>query len=209
MTRYRTVLGLNIVSLVAVVVLVLLSKVSGSSAQDLFYHPFFDPSPEVAFLTRTFQLLCTIPVITCALTFAVLSSIRPQHPQNKFIFYAAWVTGGFLINEIYRVHIHLLYLGVPKLLTCSVYALVGLGFGYIFRKQIAKTPYFLLMTGLVLLIIGVFFDAVPVSRESVNTFLEGVPKLFSEINIALYFWYVCYRELRGLGHSKLRLSAEN
>ncbi|MGB3264804.1 MAG: hypothetical protein WBA89_12725, partial [Microcoleus sp.] len=35
-----------------------------------------------------------------------ISSIQPRPLENRFILFSALLTGGFLINEIYRIHIY-------------------------------------------------------------------------------------------------------
>jgi hypothetical protein len=46
-----------------------------------------------------------------------------------------------------------------------------------------------------LLFFAIAVDSLHLGFDAIASLLEGVPKLFSEINIALYFWYVCYREV--------------
>jgi hypothetical protein len=190
-----------------VVVLIVSSKLLGSSASSLFLQPSFHPSPNVALLTRTFQLLCSVPVITCAFTFGLLDRLQPRCPENRFILCSALLTGGFLLNEIYRIHIYLLVTaGVPKLLTIGVYGLVVLAYGFVFKRRIGSTPYLLLLIGVGLLFAGITVDSLHLPGDSIPSLLEGLPKLFSELNIALYFWYVCYRELlRSLSTSPISL----
>ncbi|MFB2923959.1 MULTISPECIES: hypothetical protein [Aerosakkonema] len=196
MTIYRSVLLVNILSLLFVGALVVYAKFFGASVGGLFLPPFTFPEPELALLTRTFQLLCAVPTIVCAFTFALLQRIEPRAKNNLFILVSAFVTGGFLINEIFRIHIYLLrFAGVPKLVTSLVYALVAVAYGVAFRRQIKTTPYFLLLTGMGLLAIGIMFDSLKLHGDGIPGLLEGVPKLFSEINIALYFWFVCFGEI--------------
>ncbi len=50
------------------------------------------------------------------------------------------------------------------------------------------------MVGLGLLISAVSVDLLHLGSSSSSS-LEGIPKLFSGINVALYFWLVCYKEV--------------
>lgn len=196
MTNYRSVLWLNCLFFLLVLLLIVLAKLLGLSAGELFRQPAFSESPNSGLLTYTFQILCSVPCIVCAFTFALLNTIRPRRPENLFILCSALLTGGFLINVIYRIHVHLLVnAGIPKLLTISVYALVLFAYGLTFKKQIRSTPYFPLLISVGLLFFAVSVDSLHLGSKGIPKLLEGIPKLFSEINIALYFWYVCYQEV--------------
>jgi len=65
------------------------------------------------------------------------------------------------------------------------------GFDITFRKPIKSTPYFLLGSGVGLLFFAFFAEALPWKDEAISSLLEGIPKLLSGVNIALYFWFVC------------------
>jgi len=195
MTTYRSVFWLNSVSFLLVVALIVYTKLFGPSVGSLFLPPFAPQYPSVGFLTHTFQLLCAVPAIVCAFSFALLKTIQPRRKENLFILCSALLTGGFLINEIFRIHIILLAAGVPKLMTILVYAIIAGGYGLAFSSQIKSTPYILLLTGMGLLFFAIAVDSLHLGFDAIASLLEGVPKLFSEINIALYFWYVCYREV--------------
>jgi hypothetical protein len=136
-----------------------------------------------------------VPAIVCAFSFALLKTIQPRRKENLFILCSALLTGGFLLNEIFRIHIILLVAGVPKLMTILVYAIIAGGYGLAFSSTIKSTPYILLLTGIGLLFFAIAVDSLHLGFDTIASLLEGVPKLFSEINIALYFWYVCYREV--------------
>ncbi len=202
MKNYRSAFWVNSLSLLVVVALIVYTKVFGASAGILFEPPVTPQDPSTGLLTHTFQLLCTVPPIICTFTFALLRAIQSPKKLNLFILYSALITGGFLINEIFRIHIILLRAGIPKLVTIVVYATVTLGYGLAFRRKLKSTPYILLLSGIGLLFSAIAVDSLRLSGDGFPSLLEGVPKLFSEINIALYFWYVCYGEiLRSLNSS--------
>jgi len=195
MVTYRNVFWLNILCFLLVIALTVYTKLFGSSVGALFFPPFAPSEPDIGLLTHTFQILCAVPPIVCTFTFALLKKIQPRSQQNVFILCSALLTGGFLLNEIFRIHIHLLNAGIPKLITSLVYALIALGYGFAFRKLLKSTPYSLLLTGMGLLFFAIIIDSLKLKGDGLPSLLEGVPKLFSEINIVLYFWYVCYGEL--------------
>lgn len=196
MLRYRSILWLNALCLFIVLALLAYTKFINPSAGALFMPPPSPNSPTEGLLTNVFQLLCTVPPLVCAFSFTLINKINTPNKNHKFIFYSAILTLGFLINEEYRIHILILQLiGIPKLVTIVIYALIGLYYGISFRRAIIKsTPYPLLLVGLGLLIAGVSVDLLHL-RSSASTPLEGLPKLFSGINVALYYWLVCYTEV--------------
>ena len=204
MKTYRAVFWLNSISFLLVLALIVYAKFFGSSVSELFLQPPFSPYIDVAFLTHTFQILCAVPPVVCAFTFALLRKIKPRRSENLFILYSALLTGGFLFNEIYRLHVILGMAGFPKLATISVYAIILLGYGLAFKRRIQATPYLILLLGLGLLAFGILIDSLHLNSGALSSLLEGFPKLFSEINIVLYFWYVCYGEIMRSLNSSLR-----
>ena len=191
MTISRFVVRLNCLSLFLVALLILLTQLSGLKVSDLFFHPYFSPNPNVALLTRTFQILCSVPVIVCTFTYGLAQTIQPRHSENRFILFSALLTGGFLLDQIYRIHIYMVALGIPKLGVSLLYAVFLSSYGWFFRRELELTPYKVLLAGLGLLFFAIGVDSLHLKNKIFSSLLEGVPKLFSEINIAFYYWYVC------------------
>lgn len=197
MQTYRPVFWLNSLSLLGVIALIIYSKLFGPSVSSLFLQPPYHKNFNVALLTHTFQILCAVPPIVCSFSFALLKTIKPQRKKNIFILCSALLTAGFLTNEIYRIHIILAIAGIPKLVTITAYGILLFWYVLSFKKYIQATPYILLLTGISLLFLGITVDSLHLGDETIAILLEGIPKLFSEINIVLYFWYVCYQEVTG------------
>jgi hypothetical protein len=174
-----------------VALLIISTQISGLKVSDLFFNPYFSPNPNVALLTRTFQILCSVPVIVCTFTYKLAQSIQPRTSENRFILFSALLTGGFLLNEIYRIHIYMVAVGIPKLGVSLLYAVVFSSYGWFFRRELQFTPYQILLAGLALLFFAIGVDSLHLKNKIFSSLLEGVPKLFSEINIAFYYWYVC------------------
>ncbi|XZO03225.1 MAG: hypothetical protein ACM65L_05575 [Microcoleus sp.] len=191
MTISRSVVKLNCLSLLLVVGLIIITQYSGLKVSDLFFNPYFSPNPNVALLTRTFQILCAVPVIVCSFTYGLAKSSHPRHFGNQFILFSALLTGGFMLNEIYRIHIYMIGVGIPKLGVCLLYAVVLSSYGWFFQRELKLTPYKILLVGLGLLFLAIGIDTLKLKSQILASLLEGVPKLFSEINIAFYYWYVC------------------
>lgn len=201
MRIYSPIFWLNSLSLLGVIALIIYSKWFGPSVSSLFLQPPSHHNFNVALLTHTFQILCAVPPVVCGFSFALLKTIQPQRKENTFILYSALLTGGFLLNEIYRIHILLAIAGIPKLVTIIVYAICLLWYAFVFKQRIQATPYFILLTGVGLLFLGITVDSLRLGGDTIPILLEGIPKLFSEINIVLYFWYVCYQKIMHSFHA--------
>jgi uncharacterized membrane protein len=195
MSIYKTILWFNSLGLLLIIILILSTKAFEVSAGGLFLPPPAPLYPSAGLLTHTFQLLCCVPPLVCAFSFALLKKIKPGGKNSKFILFSALLTAGFLINEFYRVHIIALQFGVPKLVTVLIYAIVGIAYGLTFRRQLKSTPYFILVVGLSLLFTAIIVDSLRLSGNGTPSLLEGIPKLLSGLNVALYFWFVCYKEV--------------
>ncbi len=195
MTIYRSIFWVNILCLLLVVALIVYAKQFEPSVAGLFLPPPSPQYPTASLLTHTFQLLCCIPPLVCAFSYGLIKKIKPQNPNNKFILFSTLLTAGFLLNEIYRIHIIFIQFGVHKLVTILVYATIALSYGLAFRQRIQSTPYVILLVGISLLFIAITVDSIHLNGNGTPSLLEGIPKLFSGINVALYFWSVCYREV--------------
>ena len=189
MTISRFVVRLNCLSFFLVALLIIFTQLSGLKVSDLFFHPYFSPHPNVALLTRTFQILCSVPVIVCTFTYKLAKTIQPRTSENRFLLFSALLTGGFLLNEIYRIHIYMVGVGISKLGVSLLYAVVLSSYGWFFRRELQCTPYPILLAGLGLLFFAIGVDSLHLKNKIFSTLLEGLPKLFSEIN-AFYYWYV-------------------
>jgi hypothetical protein len=191
MANYRTVFFFNSLTLLLIGLVTACLSLFGSSIKGLFLPPCLATYPGAGFFFLTFQMLFYLAVMVCIFTFGLLKLIQPDRPENRFILYSALFVGCFLFNEVFRTHIHLGRAGFPKVTIVIFYAVLAIAYGLTFRRQIKSTPYPLLLSGVGLLFVAFFAEALPVQNEIVASLLEGVPKLLSGVNIALYFWFLC------------------
>ncbi|MEA5534183.1 hypothetical protein [Crocosphaera sp. XPORK-15E] len=182
--------------------IILYAKYFEPSVDGLFIPPATPPYPTGGLLTHTFQILCSIPPVVCGLTFAILRQIDPQNKNNFFFLGSSIFTSGFLFNEIYRIHIVLLYFDVPKSTTIQVYGIILLTYLFLFWKNLRTTPYGIILFGIFLLFIAVLIDSVSAKLYVKSLLIEGIPKLFFGVNFALYFWLICYQEILAVFHKK-------
>ncbi|MEG4109787.1 hypothetical protein [Microcoleus sp. S13_C5] len=188
---YRKVLFFNDVTFVLVGLVTACLSLFGYSVKGLFLPPCSATYPGAGFFLLAFKMLFYWSVMVCAFTFGLLRIIQPQRQENRFILYSALFAGCFLFNEVFRTHVHLRRAGFPKVTIVIFYAWVAIAYGLAFRRLISSTPYALLLNGVGLLFVAFFAEALPLKNEIVSSLLEGIPKLLSGINIALYFWFLC------------------
>lgn len=191
----KIIFGFNSFCLLLIIAFIFYNKIFDVSVGGLFLPP---PTPAyfgAGFFTLGFQLLCSIPPIICAFSFTLLKTIKPHNRTNQFLLCSAILTAGYLVNEIYRLHIFLLQFGIPKLVTIFCYTIIASLYGFAFRQQIKSTPYIILIASLVLLFIAITVDSLHFAGDGTPSLLEGIPKFLSGLNFALYFWFVCYREV--------------
>jgi hypothetical protein len=148
-------------------------------------------------LTYAFQLLCAIPPLVCLFTFGVIQQINPNL-NNNYILVSGLFTGGFWLNEIYRIHIFLIQFHISKISTIFIYGTIVILYFVYFWRKIAITPYQILFAGMGLLFLAIAIDSLHLNKTTINTLLEGIPKLLSGLNIAYYYWYICKKELLSL-----------
>lgn len=193
---YSTSLWLNGLFLLTMIALVVYTKATGLSAKALFLHPEIYSHVTIASLTHLFQFLCTIPPIVCLFTYNLLRINQLQTPAFRhFLLASAGVTGGFWLNEIYRIHIYLSRLGIGKPIVILFYAIILAAYVIGYRQQLRSTPYPLLFIGVGILFVGIGIDALHLNQNTTD-FLEGVPKVLSQVNVTFYFWSVCQQAIQ-------------
>jgi hypothetical protein len=89
----------------------------------------------------------------------------------------------------------LLFFKISKLTTISVYAVIVLVYLLCFLPKIQRTPYHILLSSLSFLLIAILVDFSQLTNHELASLLEGLPKLLSVLNLALYFWIVCKTEV--------------
>jgi hypothetical protein len=191
----KIIFGFNSFCLLLIIALIIFNKIFDVSVRGLFLPPLTPAYPGAGLFTLGFQILCSIPPIICAFSFTLLKTIKPNNRCNQFLLYSAILTAGYLVNEIYRLHIIFLQFGIPKLVTIFCYTIIASLYGLAFRRQIKSTPYIILIASLVLLFIAITVDSLHFKGDGTTSLLEGIPKFLSGLNFALYFWFVCYREV--------------
>ena len=194
-SREQHFLKINLVVLLLVLALIAGVDRAKLNSSLLFYPPATPPTPIAGLLTHSFQLLCCLPPIVCLFSYALLSRKTSFNNSDNFLLFSGIITGLFAINEIFRVHIILLYFNIPKFLTISVYGLAILIYGLAFWRRIGQTYYQILIIALALLTFAITIDLLQINNQGFASLSEGIPKLLSAVNLADYFWDVCFQEI--------------
>ncbi len=147
-------------------------------------------------------MLCCLPPIVCLFSYALLCQEASFNNSRQFLLFSGIITGLIAINEIFRIHIILLYFNIPKFLTISVYALAILIYGLVFWRRIKQTSYQILIIALALLTFAIAIDFLQIKNQGFASLSEGIPKLLSAVNLASYFWDVCFQEISAKIKSK-------
>ncbi|WP_338152509.1 hypothetical protein [Rippkaea orientalis] len=192
----------NVLLLLGLILLIIYAKQFEPSIAGLFMPPATPPYPTAGLLTHTFQIFCCIAPVVCLFSFCLLNHLNPQNKNNRFILGSALITGGFALNEIYRIHIISQYFYPSKYLFIKIYAVILLLYILIFFNYFKSTPYGIIIVSIVLLGFAIAVDSLHLGLGVFSSLLEGIPKLFSGLNLALYFWLVCYQELLSIIESK-------
>jgi hypothetical protein len=189
---YRALVGINGLVLLLVATVAIWAQAADLPGAIIFLHPQTYSHVSIGSLTHLFQILCAVPPVVCLFTYQLLrASKQADLPDQRFLLGSALLTGGFLLNEIYRIHIHLGVAGIGKPTVITAYAIIVMLYLICFRKQIRATPYPILLIGLGILLVGIGIDSLRLPDQNLTNLLEGIPKLLSEATISFYFWTVC------------------
>lgn len=185
----------NSVSLLLLILIILYAQKFEPSIEGLFIPPATPPYPTAGLLTHTFEILCSIPPVVCGFSFVILRRIHPNNRNNFFLLGSTILTGGFFLNEIYRIHIILQYFDISKLITIKAYGLILLLYLLLFWKHLKNTPYGIIITSFLLIVLAVLIDTHYQYFPVQSSLIEGIPKLLGMVNFTLYFCLLCYQEV--------------
>jgi len=175
-SREQHFLKINLVVLLLILALTAWVDRAELNSSLLFYPPATPPTPIAGLLTHSFQLLCCFPPIVCLFSYALLSRKASFNNSRHFLLVSGIITGLFAINEIFRIHIILLYFNI-------------------FWRRIRQTYYQILIIALALLTFAIAIDFLQLKNQGFASLSEGIPKLLSAVNLAGYFWDVCFQEI--------------
>jgi hypothetical protein len=167
----------------------------GDGVERLFSDPFNSWFPYEGLLTGISEVLWCIPVAICAFTFGVLRQKAPRSRSAIFFFFSALLLGVFFLDDRFRMTLILSRLGISKKLIYLCYGSGVLLYGIKFWRYIKTTPYLPLIAAFLLFAISRFEDIIDTRSLGVHAMLEDGTKLLALLNLAMYFWHVCYQEI--------------
>jgi hypothetical protein len=167
----------------------------GDGVERLFSDPFNFWFPYEGILTGVSEVLLCVAVTICAFTFGVVRKQNSRSRSHSFLFFSALLLGVFFLDDRFRITLILSSLGVSRKLIYLCYA-SGI-FIYVFKfwRLIITTAYLPLIAAFLLLAISRLEDLFSVQSQGLHAMLEDGTKLLGLLNLALYFWHVCDREV--------------
>ncbi|NJK69513.1 MAG: hypothetical protein HC789_08640 [Microcoleus sp. CSU_2_2] len=170
-------------------------KNQGDGLERLFSDPFNFWFPYEGLLTGVSEVLLCVAVTICAFTFGVLRQQKSRSRSQIFLFFSALLLGVFFLDDRFRMTLILSSLGVSKKLIYLCYASGIFLYVFNFWRFIRTTAYLPLIAAVFLLAISRFEDLFSVQSQGLHAMLEDGTKLLAVLNLALYFWHVCDREV--------------
>ncbi|MEW5857887.1 MAG: hypothetical protein AB1861_10975 [Cyanobacteriota bacterium] len=162
----------------------------------LFAEPFRNDQPYLGLFTHFSGILWCIALTICLFSFTLLKRIRHSHKGDPFILFSAIVLAIFLLDDVFRITLTLdLLVGIPKVVMYSLYGLGLITYIIVFWRRISSTPYILLLAGFGLFVISGMADLAHIRGKGTPVLLEDGTKLLGLVNIILYFWHVCEKEV--------------
>ena len=187
----------NILTVLMLVGLSIYAKLKnqGDGLERLFSDPFDLWFPYEGILTGVSEVLWCVAVTICAFTFGVVRQQKSRSRSQIFLFFSALLLGVFFLDDRFRMTLILSSLGVSKKLIYLCYASGVFIYVVKFWRFIRTTAYLPLIAAVFLLAISRFEDLFSVRSQGLHAMLEDGTKLLGLLNLALYFWHVCDREI--------------
>ena len=167
----------------------------GDGLERLFSDPFDLWFPYEGILTGVSEVLWCVAVTICAFTFGVVRQQKSRSRSQIFLFFSALLLGVFFLDDRFRMTLILSSLGVSKKLIYLCYASGVFIYSVKFWRFIRTTAYLPLIAAVLLLAISRLEDLFSVRSQGLHAMLEDGTKLLGLLNLALYFWHVCDREI--------------
>lgn len=164
--------------------------------KELFAEPFRQDIPHLGLLTHLSELLWCVALTICFFSYGLLKTISANRKVDLFILCSAVALMILLLDDAFRITLILkLLVGIPKVVMYLIYGIGLLTYGFYFWRRILSTPYILLLIGFSLFIISGLAELIPMQGKGTPLILEDGTKLLGLVNIILYFWHLCSKEV--------------
>lgn len=166
---------------------------------NLFSDPFSSHYFYLGWLTGISEIIWCIAIAICLFTFSLLPR---EHQYRWFLLASGMLMTLFYIDDRFRLTLILsaFFKSFIKV-KAVIYLLYGglmVAYGKRFWCLIRRTAYFPLLAAFFLFGFSSAVDITPIGNRAFHAMLEDGTKLIGLINLVIYFWDLCYRELRQL-----------
>ena len=194
------VIWLNGLAILALGSLSIYAKIQnkGEGISNLFSDPFQVRTFYFGWFTGISEILWCIAIAICLFTTFLLPPVN--HRAKSFFLASSLLMTLLYFDDRFRLTLIIVvffgaYIKV-KAIVYSIYGLLLVLYGWKFRQRISKTPYLPLLVSFFLFGFSSIIDITPMTSRGAHAMLEDGTKLIGLINLAFYFWYTCYREVK-------------
>ncbi|NET31972.1 MAG: hypothetical protein F6K19_08205 [Cyanothece sp. SIO1E1] len=195
----RPVLWFNSLTLALLIALAFYAKVfdQGEGIVLLFEDPFIQTRPYIGILTGVSEIFWCFSVAICTFSLILLKKIRPHGPLDRFLLCSVVGIAILLLDDVFRSTLMLnVFFGIPKPMVYLTYSVAALAYIFTFWHRIVQsTPYLLLLMAALLFMFSTAVDVLHLVGQGAPAMLEDGTKLLGLVNLILYFWHVCQREI--------------
>jgi hypothetical protein len=174
-------------------------KSKGTGIENLFSDPFYFSTFYLGWLTSISEILWCAAISLCLFTSFLLPP-KSNRIFQGFLWGSSVVMLLLFLDDRFRLTLMLCaFFGTCKLVKVSVYSIYGLiliSYGFIFARTIRQTPYVPLLVSFFLFGFSSAIDVAPISSRGIHAMLEDGTKLIGLINLTIYFWWICQREIK-------------
>ena len=191
---------LNAATIVMLGLLSLYAKVrsKGAGIESLFSDPFYFGIFYLGWFTSVSEILWCTAIAICLFSAFLLSTSNRSF--GVFLFSSAVIMLLLFFDDRFRLTLILcVFFGTCKVVKLSVYATYGtllILYAWLFRHTIKKTPYIPLLVSFCLFGFSSAIDITPIGNRGIHAMLEDGSKLIGLINLTIYFWWICQREIK-------------
>lgn len=166
---------------------------------NLFSDPFSSHYFYLGWLTGISEIIWCIAIAVCLFT----STLLPRLHRRQIFFLASGLLMTLLyIDDRFRLTLILAaFFGSYLKVKTAIYLIYGgllVAYGKKFWSIISQTPYFPLLLAFFLFGFSSAADIAPIHNRGLHAMLEDGTKLIGLINLTVYYWYLCYGEIKKL-----------
>ena len=201
LTRIPWLIALNIATIIVLSSLGIYARIQGKEQglANLFSDPFSSHYFYLGWLTGISEIIWCVAIAVCFFT----STLLPRFHHRQIFLLASglfmtllYLDDRFRLTLILSVFFHS-YLKVKAAIYLTYGGLL-VAYSKRFWSIIAQTPYIPLLIAFFLFGFSSVADLAPVNNQGFHAMLEDGTKLIGLINLMVYFWYVCYSEIKKL-----------